>query len=82
MNISLLNFIVNFLSLFKTECQMARRKKKNETDEKKEYKSVKLALASIIRPPFRLPLITFISELSIKATTIALLASLLFLFKV
>lgn len=58
---------------------MVWKKKKKEDCE---YRSVKSALGSVIRQPYRLPLIQFISEMSIQATWIALLASLLFLFKV
>lgn len=47
-----------------------------------DVKSIKQGLATIIRPEYRAILITIISKLSIEATKIACLASLLFLMKV
>lgn len=62
---------------------MARGRKKKEADEEEpEYFSVKCGLGSIILPPYRQALITIIGQLSINATYIAYIASLLFLFKV
>lgn len=62
---------------------MARRKKKdNPAEADSNYSSVKCALGSIIKEPFRQLLIEIISKLSITATKIAYLASLLFLFVV
>lgn len=58
------------------------KKKKDDNNNDDDYRSVKLALGTVILEPYRLPLITFISEMSIKATCIASLASLAFLYKV
>lgn len=58
---------------------MGKRKKKPENTD---YNSVKCALATIINPDYRQPLITIISELSIQATYITVLASQLLLYKV
>lgn len=58
---------------------MARRKKKPDDVE---HNSVKCALATIINEDCRQPFITIISEMSIQATYITVLGSLLFLHKV
>lgn len=62
------------------------RKKQNQDGEdgqpEKEHRTVKLALPSIINEPFRAPLVETISQMSIKATVIAFLASMLFMYKV
>lgn len=57
---------------------MARKKKPANSD----YSSVKCGLGTVLREEFRLPLISIISQMSITATKIASLASLLFLYKV
>lgn len=58
---------------------MVRHKKK---DPDIDVRSIKQGLASIIRPEYRAVLIQIISQLSIEATKIACLASLLFLMMV
>lgn len=58
---------------------MGRHKKK---DPDIELKSVKQGLASIIKPAYRSDMIEYISEMSIRGTKIAALASLLFLMLV
>lgn len=63
-------------------CVIAMARGRGNENDNRQYRCVKLALGSIIRAEYRLPLITIISEMSITATCIALLASLLFLFKV
>lgn len=60
---------------------MAGRKKK-ELPDNCCHSSVKCALGTIILPPFRQAIIAIISQLSIQATSIAYLGSLLFLYKV
>lgn len=61
---------------------MGHGKKYYEDGSKKEFNSIKCGLPSLIRPEYRAQLISFISYMSVEATWIALLASLLFLFKV
>ena len=60
---------------------MARRKKKEKPANTSHF-SVKCGLGNIILQPFRQPIIAIISQLSIMATNIAVLAGLLFLYKV
>ena len=60
---------------------MARGKKK-ERPPNTEFVSVKCALGSLIRDEYKAALIAVISQFSKTATRIAVLASLLFLYKV
>lgn len=44
------------------------KKMKDDNNNHDDYRSVKLALGTVILEPYRLPLITFISEMAIKQT--------------
>lgn len=68
-----------FHALFRSVLKMGRHKKK---DPNIDLKSVKQGLASIIRPEYRAGIIAYVSDLSIRATKIASLASLFFLMLV
>lgn len=69
----------NLFVLFRSFSKMGRHKKDNPNID---LKSVKIGLASIIRPEYRAGIIAYVSDLSIRATKIASLASLLFLMLV